>query len=192
VPTGEPNPRPPAVEPTRPGAALEFEKPAGGQAVKPVVAESPPKTEFDVDLYEAKDKETYESISQDYYNDKRYAAALQKYNRNKALHGAGPIELPPLLVLKKKYPTRVASAPGGSSGVVPSGATSADPVWAAPVRPVGAGRGTFVVSTPMTLPAVARQFGIPWIDLYNLNPQFTPDVPLPAGTELKMPAGAKP
>jgi LysM repeat protein len=156
-----------------------------------------PKTGFDVDLYYPRSNDTYESISQEYYNDKRYAAALRAFNSNAALQGGQTIDVPPMHVLKKSFATFIGTQPGGAPRVVPTGASST-PEWGsapkpdpAPARPAN-NRNTFVVPpSGMTMEAIARQVGVTWRDIYDLNPSYNPGVFLPAGTELRMPANAK-
>lgn len=181
------------------GTPAAFTKPGGTTEVKPLVPESTPKTDFDVDLYDPKANDSYESISQEYYNDKRFATALRAFNRNMPLQGGRLVEVPPIHVLKKRF----ANQPGG---VVPSGAigaSSSAPQWGpasersdpVPARATGAGRATFVVPTGgMTMKAIAR-FTLGneqrWSDIYGMNPHLRPDDVLPAGTEVRMPSDAR-
>lgn len=170
--------------------------------MRPVAAATAPKTDFDVDLYDPKKDDSYESISQDIYNDKRYAAALRAFNRNQQLQGGRLVELPPIYVLKRRYPNMVGAAiPTGANG---AGAlpTSTEPNWGpaggelVPVTPTEK-RGVFVVprGPGMTLQAIAREkFGTEqrWRDLYDLNPQISKaNAVLPAGTEVKLPSDAR-
>ena len=84
-----------------------------------------PKTTFDVDVYEPKAGDTYLSISQDFYNDRRFAAALQAFNQSVPLQGGRYVSVPPIHILRRKFPSLVgAVVPVGSSGGTPtSGAT---------------------------------------------------------------------
>ncbi|WP_171471812.1 hypothetical protein [Frigoriglobus tundricola] len=183
----------PSIEPPLPapvGSSTGFSKASGTTEVRPVVPTSPPQTAFDVDLHEPKANDTYESISLEFYNDRRYAAALQKYNKNKPLTGGGMIEVPPIYVLRKQSPTPASAPP------------AAQPQWGpvrgageAPVRAIGANRGVYVVTqSGMTMKDVARiKLGSEkrWPDIYDLNPQLLPNN-LPAGSELKLPPDAQP
>src|SRR5205085_512778 len=74
-------------------------------------ADRPPSTSFDVDLYEPRAGDTYESISREYYNDPRYAAALRAFNNNRPLQGGVQVEVPPMGVLRKKFPQLVGVNP---------------------------------------------------------------------------------
>lgn len=199
-----PKPEPPKVapnfDPPGVGTPAAFTKPGGATDVKPVVATSAPKTDFDVDLYDPKANDSYESISQDVYNDKRYAAALKAFNRNQQLQGGRLVELPPIYVLKRRFPNVTGgAAPGGGTSGLP---TSAQPNWGpaagelVPAQPEGK-RGVFMVPAGpgMTLRTIARQkLGSEqrWRELYDLNLNVTrADEVLPPGTEVKLPADAR-
>jgi len=190
-------PPPPSFDPVTPGTPAAFTKPSGTRDVKPVVATSAPKTDFDVDLYDPKANDSYESISQDVYNDKRYAAALRAFNRNQPLQGGRLVELPPIFVLKRRFPN-AGAAPVGGTGALP---TSAQPNWGpaagelVPAPPQGK-RGVFVVPQGgMTLKAIARErLGNEqrWRDIWDMNPQFTDvNAIVTAGTEVKLPPDAR-
>ncbi len=185
-------PKTPVFEPPPPafGTPTGFTKPGGTTEPKPTVPETLPRTNFDVDLYEPRANDTYESISQEFYNDKRFAAALRAFNRNQALTGVRYVEVPPMHVLRRQFAGQVGAAP---TGAVPTGA----PMWGAAADPVPAAarpRTTFIVPAGgMTMRAVARETlgsDLRWNDIYDLNPQFNPSS-VPAGTELKLPAGAR-
>jgi hypothetical protein len=191
LPMIDPTPRP-EVKPPAPaglGAPATFTKPSGAAEVRPNVPETLPKTKFDVDLHNPTAGDTYESISKEFYNDARFAPALKAFNKNLPLQGGRYVEVPPLHVLKRQFPTQGGVVPAGSTGApAPSG-----PNWSAPSneppRPSAIGRGTFTVPPGgMTLQDVAKQLGASWRDLYDLNPQHAPGTLIPAGTELKMPA----
>jgi hypothetical protein len=183
---------PPAVTPTNYG------KPPGTPDLSPPVAQAVPKSGFDVDVYDPKASDTYDSISQDYYNDKKYAAALRAFNENRPLQGGRYVDVPPIHVLKKRFPTLVQTVPARSPAPTTSGSNpSSLPEWNAPsrpepARPSGNGSGTFIVpSGGMSIVTAARQVGVSWRDVYDLNLSYTPDAVLPAGTELRMPANAR-
>ena len=201
-----PAPTPPAPTPapaagvSQPGGVkLEFTKPAETpvKPAAPAVAERTPQTSFDVDLHEPRAGETYDTISREFYNDTRYGKALAEYNRRKPLQGGGHVEVPPIHVLKKRFPQLLGqgAATSGSSNVVAvagewgpaGGAAEAVPAF----RP--SGPKTYVVPPGgTTMPAVARlTLGneTRWKEIYDLNPRYTPDA-LAAGTELKLPADA--
>ncbi|MBA2226632.1 LysM peptidoglycan-binding domain-containing protein [Thermogemmata fonticola] len=176
----------------------------------PAVAERPPTTSYDVDIYEPRPGDTWESISREFYQDGRYAAALRAYNRNKPLHGSGAIDIPPLHILRRLGgdATRMSPAsfgPGGNSspaGLQPAGrAVPTDP-WnaAAPTYhsgPASAAPGGFkiyrVPTDGLSLPTIARQLlgnERRWVEIYDLNPEVNASR-VPAGTELRLPADAR-
>ncbi len=193
-------PKPSLEPPVGMGTPTAFTKPGGTTEVKPVPPEFAPKTGFDVDLHDPKANDSYESISLEWYNDRRYAAALRAFNQNKPLQGGHAVDVPPIHILKRRFPAQAGGAvtPVGGAGAVPS----ATPQWApvgdkpdAPARAVGAGRGAYVVPPGgMTMKAVARlTLGNEqrWRDIYDLNSNLRPDDVLPPGTELKLPPDAR-
>ncbi len=182
---------PPAFDPPTLGMPPGFTKPAGASEVKPIVPEFAPKTTFDVDVHDPKAGDTYETISLEFYNDRRFAAALRAFNQNAVIQGGRFVNVPPIHALKRQFPAQTGGTvvPVGESGVVPP-ATSVRPDWGAAPKP--STRNTFTVPQGgMTLPQVAKQaLGNEqrWRDIYELNPWVTkPSEPLPAGTELKLP-----
>jgi nucleoid-associated protein YgaU len=200
---------PAEAPPAGPGTRIEFTKPGGTTEVRPAgVAEQPPRTSFDVDLYEPRLGDTYESIAREYYNDTRYAAALRAYNQNKPLQNSGPVEVPPIHVLRKQHPQLIGTgaAPAGRSGSgtpragewAPAGGTvrSAGAVEPQPAfRSAGTSRTFTVPAGGMTLRAIARHtLGSEqrWAAIWEANPQITQaDGVIPAGTVLQLPAGAR-
>jgi nucleoid-associated protein YgaU len=169
-----------------------------------------------VDIYEPRPGDTWESISREFYQDARYAAALRAYNRNKPLgavpplHGSGAIDIPPLHILRRLGgdASRMSPAsfgPGGSSsptGLQPTGrAVPADPWNAATPTyqpgPATAAPGGFkiyrVPTDGLSLPTIARQLlgnERRWVEIYDLNPEVNASR-VPAGTELRLPADAR-
>lgn len=191
----EPDNFPPSVAPVIPVSTpneqprVEFMK-SGEREVKPAgVVERTPTTSFDVDLYEPKAGDSYETISREFYNDLRYTRALAEFNRRKPMQGSGPIEVPPIHILKTRYSSLIGGTPTGtitpSVEWMPASATIPAPV------PQPAGRTTFVVPAGgMSMRAVAREaLGTDkrWLEIYDLNPQYAPDA-VPAGATLKLPA----
>ena len=192
-------PKPSLEPPVGMGTPTAFTKPGGTTEVKPVAPEFAPKTGFDVDLHDPKANDSYESISLEWYNDRRYAAALRAFNQNKPLQGGHSVDVPPIHILKRRFP---AQAGGAVTPVGGAAVPSATPQWGpagdkpdAPARAVGAGRGGYVVPPGgMTMKAVARlTLGNEqrWRDIYDLNSNLRPDDVLPPGTELKLPADAR-
>lgn len=152
--------------------------------------ERPARTDYDVGLHEPRAGETYETISEEWYNTKKLAAALRAYNRNKALQGQGPVEVPPIDVLRRMYPQLLGGEmrPATVPAVTPEWAPSASrPEAFNPVR----AREYIVPPGGMTMRDVARAaLGLEsrWVELYELNPEITnPGAVLPAGTRLRLP-----
>jgi hypothetical protein len=157
----------------------------------------PPSTSYDVDVYEAKASDTWESISQEFYNNKSYAAALRTYNRQTAATPSGNVDIPPIYILKQKYqaPTKPvsvntqqtppASPPptaswGPSTATTPAGTPPDARVYRAP-----AGGASMRAIARTTLGSDGR-----WMEIYNMNPKLRPDF-VPEGTEVLLPADAR-
>lgn len=198
-PADSPTPLPgPAGFPAGPTA-----RPAGTE-VRPVVAERPAQTSFDVDVYEPRAGDTYEAVAREFYHDTRYARALQEYNARRPIQPGRSVDVPPLSVLRQRYATMIGTpatptnrpttgtVPAGEWGPAnpPKAATETAPTF----RPAGGGSQTFKVPPGgMTLKAVARQtLGTDgrWGELYELNPQVDPNA-VAADTVLKLPADAR-
>lgn len=195
-PGGPPTPAssPPVVPgglPAAPPMMLDFTKTAGATDPKPAAGpERATTTSYDVDLHEPKSGDTYETISREFYNDPKYAPALREYNGRRPLQASVRVEVPPIHILKTRYPQLVGP-------VVPAGRTADG--WgpagsggdvAPAFRPTGA-RTYTVPAGGMRMPDIARAaLGNPsrWKDIYNLNPQLPTDEVLPAGTLVKLPA----
>jgi hypothetical protein len=151
-------------------------------------------TTYDVDLHEPTKSDTYATISRDFYNDAKYAAALSEYNGRRALQGGVRVEVPPIHVLKKRYPQLIGAVVPASSVSTPvkdpwqpSGENT--PAF----RPTG-GRTFTVPAGGLRMAEIARMtLGSPtkWSDIYDLNPSLSPSDLLPAGTVVKIPTETK-
>ena len=171
---------------------MEFTKPSGTPAVTAIGAttDRAPSTTYDVDIYSPRQGDTWEAISREFFGDARFAAGLRAYNRNRAVPGNSPVDVPPLSVVKRYMPAAPA-APGTGSG----GFGSAND-WGA-VTPPARATGEKLFRVPMggmTMGAIARttlgteqRFDY----IYRLNPHLRPDERLPAGTEVKLPPDAR-
>jgi hypothetical protein len=195
--TGSVAPMPSAVgvpkESVRPSPAAPGMFPApAATSVKPAgVVEQAPTTSFDVDLYQPRARDTYETISREYYGDLGYARALTAFNGGRPLQAGRHVEIPPIHVLKNRYPQLLGNtmpAPAGAEWL-PAGGTSTGPTANFRV----AGSSTFVVpSGGMTMKAIARlTLGTEdrWEEIYNLNPKYSTSF-VPAGAEIRLPANA--
>ncbi|MBP3958746.1 hypothetical protein J8F10_26165 [Gemmata sp. G18] len=154
-----------------------------------------------MDIHSATRTDDYGTISKEFYNDDRFARALSEYNQNRPVRAGAYVNVPPIHVLKRQFPSLTGGntvLPAGGSGTsAPTSASSAAPKWStADPRPTTTGRATFVVprGNGMTLQQVAQQtMGTAqrWRDIYDENPAIKPDEVLPTGTEVKLPAGVR-
>jgi nucleoid-associated protein YgaU len=159
--------------------------------------ERTPTTSYDVDLYELKQGDTWESISKEFYNDTRYAAALKAVNLNKSLTSGGAVDIPPLYILKQKIQTPPRSGtPISQSSPIPSSA----PTWGPPAgatTPAAPSGGSQIYKVPpggTSMRDIAKNYlgnEQRWMEIYNLNPQITAPNAIPAGTEVKLPLDAR-
>src|SRR6185437_6794301 len=124
--------------------SLQYTKPMGTPEVKPAVTtDRAAQTSFDVDLYEPKPADTYATISKNFYSDAKYAAALQEYNGRKTVQSLSRVDLPPINVLKQRYPQLIGTAPTATppakagDGWTPVSATTARPLQRTFTVPTG-------------------------------------------------------
>jgi hypothetical protein len=182
-------------------APLPVPAPATTIAAVPVVQTKPlpvvvgePKTDYDVDLHRVKNAETYATISEKYYGNTQYAAALKAYNRGAEVNQLREVQVPPMFVIRKQTP-----AP--TSEVVPAGTTSpsgSEPNWSGVTPPKDTGNAgdvrfeTYrVPRAGMTMRDVAKAvYGNEreWVKVDNRrNIKYRPDEELPIGAELQVP-----
>ncbi|MBX9622232.1 MAG: hypothetical protein K2X82_00300, partial [Gemmataceae bacterium] len=170
-------------------------KPAAGGATPaptvPPVAESPARRPPTVDVYDPRPGDRYEGVSREYYGDGRYAAALQAYNGNRPIQPGQSVDVPPVHVLKKRFPqmTGVPASAGRPTPAADWQTAAADPTFR-PGRP----RTFAVPAGGMSMRAVAREaLGDPqrWEEVYNLNRAYDPGL-VPGGVQLQLPAGGRP
>ncbi len=203
LPPGSAQVTPPAIAPSlappdrTPGPSpLDFAKPAGGTGeVRPATTTPPPapQTSYDVDLHDVRAGDSYESISRDFYNDARYAAALQAFNKGRPIQPGKYVEVPPIHVLRKQGGVTPSTAGrvtpvNGSSDWRPMGSTT-DP---APAFRASSGRTYIVPKGGSSMPAIAEQVlgdRNRWTEIYDLNPRYLP-ASVAEGVELKLPDAA--
>lgn len=83
--------------------------------VTPVRSTEPARTDFDLDLHEPKAGETYATISKLHYGDAKYTEALRAFNRGAEL-GRAAVEVPPMYVLRKRYPQLIGRPGAADTG----------------------------------------------------------------------------
>ncbi len=95
--------------PTAPGGTIvALTKPPVIGEIGSAAAKSPPRTDFDVDIHDPKPKETYDAISKIHYGDPKYGSALRAFNSGAELGQGVTVQVPPIYVLRKKYPQMIA------------------------------------------------------------------------------------
>jgi hypothetical protein len=134
--------------------------------------------------------DSFKSISQAKYGSDKYAAALYQFNRSHplaednlpddgSLKPRQKVYVPPAEILEGRYPEQIkATAP--VAGV---------PVSSGPRR---ASATTYRVATggEFEYDIARKQLGDGnrWLEIQKLNPGWRPEIPIPAGTELALPA----
>lgn len=184
--------------------------------VPPATTTVPMVESYDEEMYPCKAEDSFDSICERFYHAKKYAQALVLFNRDHprgadgvckdppTLAAGQVVYLPPLWVLERRYGQAIPDhtpLPSAASLVSP-------PVPAGPARnpaPAAAGssggwtganaeRQYKVRKDGETFYEIARHtLGNPdrWGEIYRLNPRYEPQNPVPAGTVLRMPAGAR-
>lgn len=89
-----PEPLAPAPLPIPGGTRLE-----PMSSISPVAAKA--NTDYDVDIHKVRQGDTYQAISEKFYESKIYAAALRAYNDNADVGRTREIQVPPMHVIKK-------------------------------------------------------------------------------------------
>lgn len=158
-----------------------------GQSAGSSVPFVPQVESYDEETHVCRAGETFESISEQYYRTRKYDRALLAFNRNhprapeavrleppQVVDGM-PVFIPPARILDRQ------ATP--ASGVIPAAASmpQAEPVYQ--VRRPNEG-----------LWDIARRTlgsGERWTDIWNLNRQVVAEQPVPVGTVLRLPAGAR-
>jgi hypothetical protein len=161
----------------------------------------------DMQTHQARNGETFASLSQNAYGDNKYANALQMYNRDygpnrtvTTLQAGQTVLVPPLQFLQERY----ASAIGGARSNITN--VSVAPVSINPPVPLPMNNNTPPLPTAdatktyrvppegQLMYAIALQTmgdGNRWSEIYRLNPNLQPLQPVPGGTMLRLPSNAK-
>jgi hypothetical protein len=166
---------------------------------------------YDEETYSFKPGDTFRTISQAFYRTDKYERALLLFNRNHPLAADGirldppvlqagqSVYLPPSRILEKYYSAVISDSPAGSSpsSLAPSPNRLES---ASPSAPIVSGQNPSYEKKyrvggngEMFLEVARRTLGNEnrWLEIYRLNPRFDPKDPIPAGSELRLPADAR-
>ena len=193
---GAANPGPlPSLAPPAPVVGVET---ARHSPIPAPTAPKQPETSFDEDVHTVRQGDSYASISKEYYGDAAFAGALQKYEESRAGRTAGTVHVPPVWVLRKRYPQAIrGEAPVPPAATVPAATTS--PVSTSGGTDWNAARGntrgkTYALPRAMTMREIAKEaFGDDayWNRVWDLNLNLSTDAVLPQGTKINLPPDAK-
>ena len=170
---------------------------------------------YNEDWHAWKDGDSMALISQEYYHDAKYAAALDAYNKEHRKPGDKYVRVPDLWKLEELFPNLIKAdkADKGDKADRPDPPDRPRPPEARttgnagikfePVAPLPSGRAApppvtsrardeYRVSREAgeTIREVAQKAlgdGNAWKKLYELNPGIDPTLPLPAGTIVRLP-----
>ncbi|MFO0808160.1 MAG: hypothetical protein U0746_06020 [Gemmataceae bacterium] len=151
--------------------------------------------------------DSFRGVSERYYFSPKYEAALKQYNRDyplasKAMKQSAAVLppgttvwVPPVRILERDYPeliTDLTPAPGVATATPMSRPGS----LVTPVPPPSSAGPTYTVRGGESLYDIARRTlgnSDQWYLIYRMNPTLSndPKLPIPAGTFLRMPTGAK-
>jgi nucleoid-associated protein YgaU len=132
-----------------------------------------------VDVHYFKAGDSWPSISKQHFGDERFGAALKAYNANAATSPNQPIDVPPIHVLRRKYPDLIAAA-----------AVAEPPI----AKPASGERTYEIPAGGLTFKEIAkRALGDEnyWGQVWDLNRKHRADEPLPAGVRIRLPAESK-
>ncbi|WP_161967159.1 LysM peptidoglycan-binding domain-containing protein [Fimbriiglobus ruber] len=187
-------PVPPATASNTPSGSTAGRSSSGDANVRPAAATGDTRSTFDVDFYQPKANDTYESISKLHYGDAKYAAALRTFNKGAELGRTDNIQVPPMYVLRKGGAQPVSRTADQVRTPAPTTDRTEWTPASGRVTPESESAATYTISkTGMTMWDVAEETlgdRSKWRRLWELNPSFDPN-DLPAGTKLKLPSDAK-
>jgi nucleoid-associated protein YgaU len=190
-------PRDPVTTPLTPAPTIAS-TPQAIASVRGSSGNAPQVESFDEEMVVVQAGETFESISERVYHTRKYAQALQLFNRNDSLLSdmgrdnelkqGQTISLPPAYILEKRY-----------SHVIPDLTQVRPGAPADPSRKIGIPTPpavSYQVAAPgETMREIARKQlgnGERWNEIARLNPSYRPEYQVPAGTVLQLPGDAKP
>jgi hypothetical protein len=141
-----------------------------------------PLTDFDVDLHYVKTGESFASIAKLHYGDERYGTALEQFNRRGNFDGR-VVQVPPTHWIRKQTGQPVGrTAPAATAPEAWTGVSTAN-------------ADRFVeLAAPKTFRELSKEaYGSEqeWQRIFNLNPNYSSDATIPAGTRIRLTADAR-
>jgi hypothetical protein len=178
--------------------------PAPGTKIEaPPTVPSTNRNTYEEDWHTWTARDTYAGISQEYYHDGKYAAALEAYNKEHRKAGDPIVRVPPTWKLDELYPNLIGKSaekperatpearPAGNGGIkfepvapLPgAGKTAATPTSRTDEYKVTAEAGEMIRDVARKALGNADS----WRKISSLNPDLDPTLPIPAGTVVKLP-----
>jgi hypothetical protein len=161
----------------------------------PPVAMQPTRTDFDVDLHKFRPGDSYQTVSQRYYDTPQFAEALRAFNQGRPVDATGQIEVPPLAIIRKLSGRGKAVEPREALQPVGRVQTAGDNLdWG----PAGSRNRNEVRIQKYIVPREGMTFRDVAFELYGTerdwgkidnrqNYKYRPDEKLPKGAELFVP-----
>ena len=161
---------------------------------------------YDEETVTVRANDSFRSLSAEFYQNPRYEKALQLFNRSHplapeamrqnstALRPGQSVFMPPKEILEKYYAAAIQEAEQlaargtGGVAVTPAARLSAEPVL------TGNEKSYRVRGNDEMVYDIAKRTlgdGLRWVEIQRLNQNLDPRNPVPAGTELRLPANAK-
>lgn len=176
--------------------------PAASSGARPPLALAPQVESFDEEEYRVKQGDTFQAICTRFYQTDKYAPALLLFNRNHPLASPGvrqeppalqpgqAIFLPPTRILEKRYGSAVPELPSPAAHT--RGAAGERSSHASPGAAPAPSHPQYRVQGPdEMLWSIAQRYlgnGERWRDIHKLNPTIRPELAVPVGTVLNLPA----
>jgi hypothetical protein len=181
--------------------------PSATTPLRPVAGTGPQVEKYEETEYVCKDTDTFQSISSEKYLSADYAEALKLWNQHHyqtsgRLHQEGTLKpgdhifLPPAFMLEKRYGSHIPRLTPIPTTVAPDGPAAVPVGFTTPAAPAVPAAPLYykVQGNDERLLAIARQTlndSNRWTEIARLNPTVNPEQPLPVGTLLLLPPGAR-
>jgi nucleoid-associated protein YgaU len=184
-------------------ATVPIRVPAASMAVQPLVGNTPEVESYDEETYTCRPNESFKTISQTFFQTDRYERALFLFNRNHplatnnlktdspVLQAGQPVYIPPTRILEKYYSAAISDST--ATAAIPPLTAAVSETSSTAVR-VDAAKTYHVAANGEMIRDVARRTlgnADLWPQIYALNPGIDPKDPVPPGTELRLPPGAR-
>jgi len=170
------------------------------------VSSAPEVESFDEEVYRCKAGDSFDKISQRYYQTDKYAQALEAFNRNHPQAGDAirqqpgnlatgqRVYIPPIAILRKRHAAVITEDGRDPSQSNPADerTSSSRPRTSSEPQDISSRTHEYTVSNPNgeTMREIAEKLlrdANRWKEIAQLNPGFQPLLPIPATASIKLP-----